>query len=73
MNIIKVKITVPCYTFNMTAFKLILKPGNNGLGNRFQYTAIISGRSSLFIREYKVFKKQDEEGYPIQEQNTKII
>lgn len=40
MNIIIVIITVPYYTINIPHFKLILQPGNNGLGNLFQYMAI---------------------------------
>ena len=40
INVIIVIITVKYYIINMTVFKLILQPGNNGLRNWFQHTAI---------------------------------
>jgi hypothetical protein len=72
MDIIIVIITVHCYTINMTVLKFILQPGNNGLRNWFQYTTIISRRSLLFIREYKVFKSKTRKDIQFQNNTQKL-
>ena len=72
MNIITVIITVSCYTINMTLFKLILQPGNNGLRNWFQYMAIYQEDHCYLFENIRCSKRKTRRDIQFKSKTQKL-